>query len=526
MIVPQLLSQNDESPRTIKIAQYLLVTHSPGMDQSPPARAISISVGDLSHCPDWRCHDCGRCGILGSVRSDTLIKAGVRSLGSLAPALLGLRDDPFLSTEIPQAVARGYFKPEEDAHLRAWFARYLTARGGLLETIADLRPLAFPGTWLSKPEVVDEAIQIKCFAIAYAATCLLVQTARHLLEDVATHSVTQRKLNEVSVAHRIPPKQYTRIYRSLTHPVNAWRMNEAMNFADAHRADLDALADDELMRPVIDIIHVAEESLRVSVGRYLRTRVRYRWHSWKRRRASVLQQAIFSIMESSGRMVADVKYFGWMRRHRLRPYIIKSLSRMLRPGDVLVTRHEHALTNLFLPGFWPHVALYVGSEADRESLGVSFDADRLRHAQDPARTLEAKKDGVRFRPLAETLAVDAVAVIRPTLDDADIAEAISRAATHEGKLYNFDFDFFNDEKLVCTEVVYRAYDGIRAMKFDLSSRAGRMTISAEDLLDMAVEGRGFEPVAVFGGPGCRKKLVKGASVRDALARTYREKESL
>ncbi|MCH7603671.1 MAG: hypothetical protein IIB54_12975 [Planctomycetes bacterium] len=53
-----------------------------------------------------------------------------------------------------------------------------------------------------------------------------------------------------------------------------------------------------------------------------------------------------------------------------------------------------------------------------------------------------------------------------------------------------------------------------------------MTISAEDLLDMAVEGRGFEPVAVFGAPGCETKLVLGPQAHDALARTYREKESL
>lgn len=419
---------------------------------------------------------------------------------------------------------RGYFKPDEDQHLRAWFARYLTARSGLLETIGDLRPLALPDRWESKSAIVDEAMQLKCFAIAYAAACLLVQAARFLVGEIATHKITQRKLNEASPAHRIPSRQYTIIYRSMTHPVNAWRINEAVNFADAHRADLEALADDPMMKPVLGYIQSAEDALRVGVTRYFRARLRYRWHSWRRRRATAVQRAMFGIMESFGRLVADKRY--WGDDHPMDREVFDALLELLKPGDVIVMRHDHTLTNLFLPGFWPHVALHMGTESERKSLGVSFDEDRSRRAADPARVLEAKKDGVRFRPLAETLLVDSVAIIRPTLDSSDIAEAISRAASHEGKLYNFDFDFFNDEKLVCTEVVYRAYDGVGSMHFDLSARGGRMTISAEDLLDMAVEGQGFEPVAVFGAPGCEKKLVQGPRARDALARTYREKESL
>ncbi|MCH7545221.1 MAG: hypothetical protein IID30_02310 [Planctomycetes bacterium] len=463
-------------------------------------------------------------GILRRVDEDALIRAGVRSLESLAPTLTRLQQDDRPDAAISAAVKRGYFTPDEDQHLRAWFARYLTARSGLLETIGDLRPLALPDRWESKSATVDEAMQLKCFAIAYAAACLLVQAARFLIGEIATHKITQRKLNEASPSHRIPSRQYTIIYRSMTHPLNAWRINEAVNFADAHRADLEALADDPMMKPVLGYIRTAEDALRVGVTRYFRARLRYRWHSWRRRRATAVQRAMFGIMESFGRLVADVRY--WGDDHPMDRKVFDALSELLRPGDVIVMRHDHTLTNLFLPGFWPHVALHMGTESERKSLGVSFDEDRSRRAADPARVLEAKKDGVRFRPLTETLAVDSVAIIRPTLDASDIAEAISRAARHEGKLYNFDFDFFNDEKLVCTEVVYRAYDGVGSMHFDLSSRGGRMTISAEDLLDMAVEGRGFEPVAVFGAPGCETMLVLGPQAHDALARTYREKESL
>jgi hypothetical protein len=59
---------------------------------------------------------------------------------------------------------------------------------------------------------------------------------------------------------------------------------------------------------------------------------------------------------------------------------------------------------------------------------------------------------------------------------------LGRAASHEGKGYNFDFDFLRSDRLVCTELVYRAFDGIGNVTIPLSERAGRPKLFAEDLL--------------------------------------------
>ncbi len=191
---------------------------------------------------------------------------------------------------------------------------------------------------------------------------------------------------------------------------------------------------------------------------------------------------------------------------------------MLQPGDVLITRHDHAFTNLFLPGYWPHAALYVGSEGDRERMGVPLDAERAARWRGDRRVLEALKDGVLFRPLEQTLAVDAVAVIRPQLGREDIARGLGRAVEHEGKSYDFDFDFFRSDCLVCTEVIYRAFDGLGQVRIPLTERSGRPTVSAEDLLDLAVAGRGFDPVAVCGAPDCPDRIVDGEAARDVMRR--------
>ena len=76
--------------------------------------------------------------------------------------------------------------------------------------------------------------------------------------------------------------------------------------------------------------------------------------------------------------------------------------------------------------------------------------------------------------------VDYVAVLRPRLSEQDIGEAILRAFRHHGKPYDFEFDFFTADKLVCTELVYRAYEGM--LRFDLVRVMGRDTLPALELV--------------------------------------------
>jgi hypothetical protein len=222
-------------------------------------------------------------------------------------------------------------------------------------------------------------------------------------------------------------------------------------------------------------------------------------------------------MEGSGMVVAELRDH-WQPK-RVDDEVRGRIADLLRPGDVFATRHELAMTNLFLPGFWPHAALHVGTEADRKRLGIEVDDARRRLWTGPNRVLEALKDGVRFRALEETLAVDAVAVIRPRLSESAIAEGITRAARHEGKGYNFDFDFFRSDRLVCTEVVYRGFDGLEGVELPLTQRAGRPTLSAEDLLALAVVGDQFEVVAVYGVPEAPARLFVGPDAAEPLRRS-------
>ena len=107
---------------------------------------------------------------------------------------------------------------------------------------------------------------------------------------------------------------------------------------------------------------------------------------------------------------------------------------------------------------------------------------------------------------------------RPRISTAHVAEALARGLFHEGKPYDFNCDFTHSERLVCTEVVYWAYEGIGDLSFKLAKRAGRITLAAKDLVQMALDRNGFEPVAAF-APTHDPGITVGDNAGELLIRT-------
>ena len=442
--------------------------------------------------------------VIGSLRAVEALGLAVDELAAIVPE----------KSIVERAIQRGHFRPDEEVALLAWFGRFLTIRNGLWEVLGEVsRPVGG-----SVRRVLDLG-GWRCFVLGYTSACLIVRLDLMLLEEVARDSVTQRKLNEGSEMHRIPRKQFTAVFESFTNPAKARSMEQAMRFVRRHRRRLEAMTEDPVVGRLVAELERREEVLEPSRRRYLSRLLAFLGHAVRRTGASARQQALFTALETGGRLASELRDH-WTP-DRIDDASRCALDELLRPGDVLVTRHDHAFTNLFLPGYWPHAALYIGSEDDRRRMQIELDPERDARWIGDRRVLEALKDGVLFRPLEETLAVDAVAVIRPQLDEAELAQAITRAADHEGKLYDFDFDFFRSDRLVCTEVIYRAYDGLGPMRLPLTERSGRPTLSAEDLLDLAVDGQGFDPIAICGAPTCPESLIEGDGARGAILRSYR-----
>ncbi len=435
-----------------------------------------------------------------------------RAYLSLTKALIKLAKEQPEQATIKTAIKRGYFLPEEDDRVWSLISRYLTIRAGYWEIINDMSD-----HFSDDIENVKTADDWRHFLLGYAASCQAVYMARLLINELASHKLVQRKINEGAPQHHIPQKVFTKIYRSLSDTDNAMKIQYMMNMVDSNRDFIQTLENDEVVGMIVKNLPELEKTLHPSTLDFIKLRFKYLWHAITRRGAIYKKITSFFILEKAGRVIADI---GIHDDSRVTPAIQKQLAEFLKPGDVLVTRHDFVASNLFLPGYWPHAALYIGSDTERDNLGVELDEKIAQRWTGGIRTLEAQKDGVLFRPLAETLDVDEVIILRPNLDEKQISKALSRAVQHEGKGYNFDFDFFSSDQLVCTEVVFRAYDGLGELKFELIERAGRLSLSAEDLLDMAMNQNGFTAVACYGFEGCQSHLEIGDKVLGLVKASY------
>ena len=441
------------------------------------------------------------------------ISSLARTLRSLESSLPDIESEALGQEEISEIIQAKYFKPQQDEQIAEWFTKFLTVRGSLWEIIDEVHSQVTVGL-----KNIQSYEEYQFFVIGYVAACHVVRLDRFLLEQFATHTFIQRKLNEGIPEKKVPRKQYTHIFESFIAIENAQRMLAVMNHASKERNKLKVLANDPDVGYFINNFYKYRSVLYDSKQNYLERGVHFVKHAFKRRGASIKQHSQFKVLEASGRVFSELVN---KKGKLVTPKIREQVRALLQPGDVMVTRHKYALTNLFLPGFWPHAAFYVGSCEEREANGITVESHIHTKWCDDKCTFEALKDGVLFRPLEETLAVDAFVILRPTISQTGINQAIERIVIHEGKKYNFDFDFFRADRLVCTELMYRAFDGIEHMNIELKERAGRPTLSAEDLCDIALDTNMFEPVAIYGVKDFDRLVLEKAEVKQLLTESFR-----
>lgn len=231
----------------------------------------------------------------------------------------------------------------------------------------------------------------------------------------------------------------------------------------------------------------------------------------------------FPVQKGASELMGNIK----IRRPNsllITPKQIKELSTKLQPGDILLQRREWYASNVGIPGFWTHAAFYIGTPEERTDffqnqeltrwlteqgsedgtldslLRVRYpDHYRLsvmpREEKHVPRILEAIGEGVSFTTLEHSAAADSIVVLRPNLPQTVIAQAILNAFLYSGRPYDFNFDFRTDSELVCSELIFKAYqktNNSKGLSLPLSDVLGRPLISPNEIAELFDEEYGTE----------------------------------
>jgi len=221
-----------------------------------------------------------------------------------------------------------------------------------------------------------------------------------------------------------------------------------------------------------------------------------------------LKKTFFPLKESFLRTLSETRL---TRRKTalITPIQCDTIMQNSEPGDIVLQRQEWYMTNYGIPGFWSHAALYLGSY--KQLLDYAADptvTDYYRQTDstysgfdnymknkypeswqlykksdtdnDPFVYLEAIAEGVTLNTAKSSIGhCDYAAVLRPKLPKALIVKAIERAVAKHGKPYDYDFDFRKNSALVCSGLIYQAYQkdaDFAGLNFTTSKVAGNIVM--------------------------------------------------
>jgi len=409
-----------------------------------------------------------------------------RDLVTVRHVIQGLRDleqqANDTATVLGRIPARTYTQAEND-RIRSLLQSYINYRSVLLRLL---------GYHSSYETVAREDLRLKSFLLAYVSGLMLFREGIILVTTFRDRPRARAKLNEAEPVWGTPPNIFETVYSNITSSTNIRLLGEAWDF---YVAQLPPMATHGL----------TEESKYGWLHGTIRAQQRFieenavniwagKWDILWRQVEVLRRVPTYNATAVMGTFLANVKI--WISRPLISPAQAQGLKQLLQPGDIILERRNWYLSNGFLPGFWTHMALYVGSAEDLERRGLPTHPLLRQHLEtfrqpdrhgNERRVIEAVGSGVVFSSLEEVAAADHFAVFRPRVSEARKNAAIARAFSHYGKPYDFEFDFFSTDKLVCSELIYRAYDEFiegEGVRFSLVRILGRDTLPPHEVVRM------------------------------------------
>ncbi len=318
------------------------------------------------------------------------------------------------------------------------------------------------------------ALHADAFFLAYATYITQYRACLTLQRMVDSNAFMETLLNES--APGMPAKSYSVMKQLLVHPDITLRVNAGTIYFELVKAQMTfvpaVIQDFENRRR--DFFATLAGNPQIYIENPLDMLEETAFKAW------------FPLQKHVALQMSNIRTAS--RDYLIAPEMMAASRSRLRPGDILLQRRNWYMTNIGIPGFWPHAALYIGTLDEMESFFGDIDSIRSRYpaiyeklrsrdsAGYPFAVIEAIKPGVILQSLEKSAHCDYLAVIRPKLTPEEKLQVILNAFAHYQKPYDLNFDFATDNELVCSELVYKAYNPVAPQLFTPEIVNGRLLL--------------------------------------------------
>ncbi len=394
---------------------------------------------------------------------------------------LGALEGTFRTFEADLAAGRrSYYQQADDDEIRRLLVTFLSYRAALVRTAWKYQ---------RHEDVEPQPARLRALLLHYTAAAVAYDYSARFVRAFDGQEMAIKKLNEADPRSGLSAGVYDSVRANLANREHRrWLEAGWSNYqATLPRWQAEGLMSGELYEKFHASIRLAAENTAALAKELFAFKVGTALADV----AGAAKGGYYRASSAVSVLIGDTK----IRQPRhgkslITPELMDRLRPLLRPGDILIERRNWYLSNAFLPGYWPHSALYVGTAEQLKAEGLDNDTriwsqwekfekrDASGHAY---AIIEAVSEGVVFSTVEHSIGgADSVAVLRPSLTPLQKREVIARAFSHVGKPYDFEFDFFSADKLVCTEVVQRSFSGM--IDLPLVDILGRKTLPAVDIV--------------------------------------------
>ncbi len=305
-------------------------------------------------------------------------------------------------------------------------------------------------------------------SVIIEASCLLskVKNTYEIVELLNNNKILENYLNYGYITNIFPRNEYFFLKQELGSILNIYHLQKLFRYFDNGNF---SISDNMEMNDLLNYINSNEIYIReLYEGRKFDFYSENFFEQLDKFTNFILSPARKSIMIT----LTGIEY-GPRKNKLISGNEIKNIEKMLLPGDILLRRNKWQITNIGIPGFWTHSGIYTGNlqKLDEYFAGIES-LDGLKFSEylqqnykkiydyyndnNPS-VIESIAPCVSLTPLSNIAESDFFAALRPELSKEDIFKAIIKAYEFYQTPYDYSFDFFTDDGLICSELISKSY---------------------------------------------------------------------